>query len=274
MNLCNYTTSSWFTQIYMDYFGKINWTALPRRRILCMALLSCLLLQVHGEMPVFSEKLPAEDRRKVENGEVVIRKLGSVKDLCISTSNPCVQKAVQSMKKLKPVYIAEIIRVYPCKGNEDLPERFRGKIMDIPSYAGIPYYSEHGGKWYDLYSSAEIVSQESTRLPGGAQTETVLANLEMSPFGLIETRIESMLDRNGYYYESRNLNKLRYHDQFTCVQPQKMQSVIAIFRSGDQWILYGIGGVNAPDVFFLRNRIEISFINRIKTFCSYFFTNF
>lgn len=251
----------------MGYFGKIN-------RLLCAVLLSVCTLRAYGQTEVFSKKLPAEERRKAESGEVVIRKLGSVKDICIVSDNASVQKAVQAMKKLKPVYVAEIIRMYPYEGNEDLPERFRSKIMDIPSYAGIPYYSEHGGEWYDLYSSAEIVSKESSYLPGGIRTEKVLADLEMSPFGMIHTRIESSLDGSSYYYESRNLNKLRYHDQFTCVQPEKMQSVIAIFRDGNRWILYGIGGVNAPDVFFLRNRIEVSFINRIKTFCTYFFTNF
>ena len=50
-----------------------------------------------------------------------------------------------------------------------------------------------------------------------------------------------------------------------------MKSIIAIVKEGNSWILYGIGAVNAPDLFFLRDRIETSFMNRIKTFCSYFF---
>ena len=33
----------------------------------------------------------------------------------------------------------------------------------------------------------------------------------------------------------------------------------------------GIGGVKAPSIFFLRDRVETSFMNRIKTMCSYFF---
>ena len=57
----------------------------------------------------------------------------------------------------------------------------------------------------------------------------------------------------------------------TVVRPEKMQSFVYAFVYNDFIVLYGIGGVNAPSVFFLRERIETSFINRIKTFCKFIF---
>ncbi|MBQ5384459.1 MAG: hypothetical protein IIU46_08430, partial [Treponema sp.] len=89
-------------------------------------------------------------------------------------------------------------------------------------------------------------------------------------FGTINTTITSRKSSDSYYYVSTNDNKLKYSG-ITCVDPGKMKSIIVIVRDGNSWILYGIGAVNAPDVFFLRDRIETSFMNRIKTFCSYFF---
>ena len=47
---------------------------------------------------------------------------------------------------------------------------------------------------------------------------------------------------------------------------------ILLFKDEDNWILYGIGGVNAPKIPFFSERIEVSFINRIKTFCNFIFT--
>ena len=51
-----------------------------------------------------------------------------------------------------------------------------------------------------------------------------------------------------------------------------MVSCITVFRDGDNWILYGIGGVDALKLWFIEDRVETSFINRIKTFCNFIFT--
>ena len=50
-----------------------------------------------------------------------------------------------------------------------------------------------------------------------------------------------------------------------------MKSIVVIVRQGDSWVLYGVGAVDAPSIFFLRDRVETSFMNRIKTFCTFFF---
>ena len=163
--------------------------------------------------------------------------------------------------------MAEIIKIYPYAGNEDFIAKFKSSVMDIESYVGIPYYSERKKEWYDLYSSANIKLKNEN-----ARTSQVLADLEMSPFGIIDTQIDTITDSDYFYYESTNLNKLRYHDRFNCVGKKKMKSILTIFKSGNYWVLYGIGAVDAPDIFFIRERAEISFMNRIKTFCSYFFT--
>ena len=83
-------------------------------------------------------------------------------------------------------------------------------------------------------------------------------------------------DESVLYYETVNKNKLRYYDRFTCVKPYTMKSIITVFPSADgqSYILYALGGVDAPSIFFLRSRIETSFMNRISTFCSYFFDQF
>ncbi len=215
---------------------------------------------------IFNSRLSAADRSKLESGQVVIRNISNANELCITSQNAGAQKVISTVKALKPAYVAEVIRVYPYEGNENFIQKFSSMVMDIPSYAGIPYYSEQAEAWYDLYSSATIRSSSTT-----GNTQRVIADLVMEPFGLINTQIDTETASDYFFYVQTNLNKMRYYDKFDCVKPNKMKSVIAVFREGDNWILYGVGAVDAPSIFFLRDRVETSFRNRIRAFCQHFF---
>jgi hypothetical protein len=234
-----------------------------RKFVVASVLISAAAVFAEG---VFNSNLDKSDIQKISLGETVIKNTGSYKKMCVESDNAGVKSVKKIVSNLKPAYFAEVIKAYPYEGNENLPDEFASLVMDIPSYAGIPYYSERAEAWYDLYSSAEIKSSEKN---GG--TETVLADFEMKPFGLVNMKIISEKGADYYLYESTNLSTLRYYDKFDCVSEENMKSLIVIFRDGDRWILYGIGAVKAPSVFFLRERIDTSFMNRIKTFCSYFF---
>ena len=157
-------------------------------------------------------------------------------------------------------------RMVPYSGNENLLETLRPIILNLEDYVGIPYYSERHETYYDLYSSVDIKSFEDD-----GTTAKVNAVMEMSPFGGIDTDILLKTDESSLYYENMNLNNLKYQEGITVVKKNNMKSIITVFKVGDSWILYGIGGVKAPSIFFLRDRVELSFMNRIKTMCSYFF---
>jgi hypothetical protein len=90
----------------------------------------------------------------------------------------------------------------------------------------------------------------------------------MDPFDLTKARITIAEGEESLFYQMENQNRMKA-DGITVAKEGQMQSVIVVFRAGDHLVLYGIGGVNAPVIFFLKDRIETSFINRIKTFCQY-----
>lgn len=230
---------------------------------LFVAICACTFAQT----TTFKDNLTDQEKQQLNSGKIVIRSISSLKKVCLFSQNQALQKLFKTAKDLDPSYIAEIIQVRPYKGNENLLDNLQSIILNIPSYAGIPYYSEHAEAWYELYSSAKITSQTVD-----GQENHILADLEMEPFGIINTKIDTLRTDDYFYYESTNLNKLRYYDKFTCVSDENMKSLIVVYRDGDNWILYGIGAVDAPSVFFLRDRIETSFMNRIKTFCSYIFS--
>ena len=133
---------------------------------------------------VFNENLTAEDVKNLENGGTVIKNLSSIKKLCAEGGNPVLDSVLETARDLKPAYIAEIIKFYPVEGNEDFPQQLESLLVDVPSYAGIPYYSERAEKWYDLYSEAKIFSAQ--KIEGG---QKIRADLVMEPFDLIETEI-------------------------------------------------------------------------------------
>lgn len=214
----------------------------------------------------FNSRLSSSEKAKLENGEVLIRNIDSMKDICME-ENESTSKIIRTMKKLDPAFVAEVIQVRPYKGNEDLKEKINSSLENISDYVGIPYYSERTEKWYELYSSAQITGDKTE-----GSVRTIDCILEMSLFGKFRSMIKIEENENFYYYELKNLDKLVYHEKFTAVKPEKMYSCITLFRDGDNWVLYAIGGVDCPKIWFLKERIETSFMNRIKTFCNFIFS--
>ena len=225
----------------------------------------CALVMSASAKTSFNGNLSADEKTRLSRGEVVIVNTGNTKKICLETDNATAKELISVMKSLKPAYFAEVLQVKPYRGNEDLIERIQKELLDVEGYAGIPYYSVRHDKWYNLYDWAKIVSRSTT----AKQTQTV-ADVYMAPFGQFQADISLENRGEEILYLFSNKTKMILEEKITAAGPQKMKSGIAVFRDGDNWILYGAGGVDALSLFFLRDRIETSFINRIKSFTVYF----
>ncbi len=214
----------------------------------------------------FNSNLTAEEKQKLDSGEVLIKNIDYQKYMCLNPEeNSTCKTIVNNVKELNPKYLAEIIQIKEYKGNEDLPEKLSELLHNISDYAGIPYWSERHQKYFDLYSSAKIVSSNKEK-----NKSTIQAELQMEPFGKVNETITVEQNQTDLLYTAYNTNDLKYSG-ITCVGKNKMKIYIYLFKSNDKWILYGIGGVNAPHIPFMTERIRTSFINRIKTFCNFIF---
>ena len=237
---------------------------------LCSALLLLTFTFAAISADPFNNKLTAADREAISGGEILIKNINYEKNMCLKKGEaPLGDKLIAEIRDLNPKYLAEVIQYKPYKGNEDLPQRLEALLNNVSDYAGIPYYSVRAEEWYNLYDSAEIV--ESVERSDG---KSLKAELMMEPFDLVKEDIELYRASDSILYTAVNTNKLRYLDKFDCIWPKKMKICILLLRDGDKWILYGIGGVNAPRVPFFTERIQTSFINRINTFCSFIFKKF
>lgn len=237
--------------------------------LIVLALFSCSYLS--ADMPVLdTDSFKVEEKQDLYNGKVVIRNIGKAKYISLNPINSMAEQIISSMKDLAPSYLAEIIQIRPMDGNLDLLEQLREILERVDDYTGIPYYSVQNGTWNNLYDSAEIHSFISD-----SQTTQMNVTFTMNPFGNVNTDI--VLNMNSaaltLHYTMTNTGKVRWNNRLTCVQPQNMKTIITVFPSPDnqKLILYALGGVKAPSFFFIRNRVDTAFINRIKSFCSYVF---
>ncbi|BDC93297.1 DUF6675 family protein [Treponema bryantii] len=239
------------------------------KRIICSALF-LITLVFAGFADPFNSRLTENERAKIATGDILIKNINYEKYISLKKGEVTLgDKLLSEIHDLNPKYLAEVIQIKPYKGNEDLPQRLETILNNVPEYAGIPYYSERHDAWWDLYDSAEIV-ETIDRSDG----KTIKAKLLMEPFDIVQEDIVLTRGSDSILYSAVNTNKLRYLDKFDCIWPRKMKICILLFRDGDNWVLYGIGGVNAPRVPFFTERIQTSFINRINTFCSFIFKKF
>lgn len=230
--------------------------------------LSILLISSLSALP-FNEKLSEEEKAKVERGEIVIRNIDYTKYMSFKEgSTKKGDFLLDTVKDLKPKYLAEVIQVKPYKGNENYADVLEEMLYKVEEFTNIPYIS-NGGAEYLLYDSAEILKKTDA-----ADHTNLYVHMYMEPFGDMYQDMNIYRDNDEVLYTSKNTNKLRYLDKFDCLWPEKMLITIYLFRDGDNWVFYAVGGVNAPHIPFFTERIRKSFIRRITTFCDYIFKQF
>lgn len=220
---------------------------------------------------IFNENLTDSEKQQLLEGKVLYKNIGKASNISLIDE----KNILQPIKDLKPNYLAEIIQIVKMPDKAPFPlDRLYDILEDIPSYKGIPYFSEHNDIWVDLYSEAKINNQFDTRT-STEWVKEINAEFYMDPFETIMSNIKIHSPISSYndyvIYENTNTSTIKYRD-FTCVKPGKMKSMIYAFEYDDYIILYGVGGLNAPKVPVMSARIELSFMNRIKTFCNFVFT--
>lgn len=218
----------------------------------------------------FNSKLTEEEKQKLEAGEILIRNIDYTKNMVFSEGvSKKGDKLLQTVKEIKPKYLAEVIQIKPYKGNENFASVLEEMLYKVEDFTNIPYIS-NGGDEYLLYDSAEILEQ--TKADG---VTNLKVHMYMEPFADVYQDMNIYKDNDTeLWYTSKNTNKLRYLDKFDCLNPEKMLITIYLFRDGDNWVFYAVGGVNAPHIPFFTDRIRRSFIRRITTFCDFIFKQF
>lgn len=211
----------------------------------------------------FNSNLSSEEKERLENGEVVIKNISSVSKMCLSSSSKNAEELLSDFKELKPIYLAEVIQIKPYEGNENLCDNLSDILSNVQGYVGIPYISSGGGL-YNLYDSADIKSVSETE-----NGETVIeVDLFMEPFETIPSTISYKKSEDSLLYKNTNSEEI-YFKGFKALKKRKMLSEVVMFREDDYWIIYAAGGVDTVRVPFVETKVRNSFLNRIRTFCTF-----
>lgn len=238
-----------------------------------LPLFVLFLIATFAFADTFNANLSSEERTKLDNREVLIRNIGKARKISLNPINDTAASVINEITKLKPPYLVEIIQKVPYEGNENLLDTLKAELLNVEDYVNIPYFGERTGQWYQLYSYIEVLSKNES----ASKTEMNVKML-MSPFDIIPTALTITQTENELLYSSVNTEPVKIKDSgvkivdgMTCAKTEKMKSFVYAFRDGDSIILYGIGGVDAPNVPILKKKIDNSFINRVTTFCKYIF---
>ena len=149
---------------------------------------------------IFNSHLTEEEKKILLSGQVLIRNTKNYSNICIQQGNENAVKLMSEMKELRPNYLSEIIQIIPEDSQPDIISKINKVLSDIPSYKGIPYYSEHNKIWVDLYSDAKIIEEKSdfqNSENSPAKTIKVInADFFMEPFGTILSEIKIITFKN------------------------------------------------------------------------------
>ncbi|MBQ8014081.1 MAG: hypothetical protein IJ257_06785 [Treponema sp.] len=213
---------------------------------------------------LFNERLSEREILNLRNGEVVCNSIRKIKFARINQI-PETEQLISSVEEVNPNHLAEIIKILPYSKYENITETVATMLKDEESYTKVPFSRNDDGSIRYLYSFARIENIENDN-----ENEIITEKFCMPPLDYFTGKISSERFGNYFFYKMQNINKIRYKI-FSAVGKKKMIAVISIFRYGDNWIIYALGGVDIIRLPFIDNAIDRAFYNRIKTFCLFTF---
>lgn len=216
---------------------------------------------------IFNGNLSAADVARLRSGEILVRNIGRFDRVSLKPVNSDASRLLTILKNLKPAYLAEIIRVVPRDKGNDFMRSMTSSLEDVPAYSEIKYYSERNKVWDKLYQYVNVKSMVPS-----ANGSDISAWGEVYPFTAYGFDVHYERGDGSYYYTSLNNSPLKYRG-FTCIENGHFLTAVYAFPHEDYIIVYGVGGINAPTLPGIKERIEMAFINRVITFCTFALTS-
>ena len=216
---------------------------------------------------LFNERLTTREILALRNGEVVTNSIGKVKYARIKQI-PETEQLLSAVKEVKPNHLAEIIKILPYSGYENLTEIVSEMLKNEESYTKVPFYVDDDGDTHYLYADAKIENIEKSE-----EKEIITEKFLMRPLDYFTAEIDSEKRGTYFFYQMINTTRVRYKSFFSAIGKKKMIAVISIFRYGDNWIIYALGGVDIIKLPFIDKAVDRAFYRRIRSFCVFTFAN-
>jgi len=211
-------------------------------------------------------KISKEEKANLEQGEAIIRNVKNYRELGLSPFDNTSLALIERFSKLKPNYITELLLIIDGKEETEkysILHHLAAALADVSGYVKIPYWSVKQQTTYDLFDKMEILSR--TLINGG---ESINVIQHMEPFDDFSARYTYSLELNTLSFSGTNLQPIIYsYRNLQAVAPEGMIWELYAFIFEEKLYVYGVGGVNAFDLFGLfRDRLEPPFMGRVAAF--------
>jgi hypothetical protein len=212
---------------------------------------------------VFNGNMSPKEAETLREGNLLIKNLSSYRKVMLQPVTPEAEQLLADLRSLKPAYLAEVVLIVPVNQSESFQDVLFEKLGDVERYETIPYFSAQHKIWDVLYSFVDVLARNSS-----PTKVDVSAYGAVSPFQPYSFEVHLRRAGGALFYQIDNVSEIQLNG-YSCVGPRKFQIRLAVFPVGENLVAYGVGGVNAPYVPFLNDRIQTAFINRVSTFCTY-----
>ena len=239
--------------------------------ILVAGLLPAAASKPNRRLYPFNELISDDDLRKLEAGEIVIRNIKDRKNMCMRKGIGDYSDEILTMfNKLNPGYLAEILYMFPEEGNSDesIISQADAIFSDWPLYKEVIYTDEDTGKSKPLFPEAELVKRTD-----GYRWKSIWTHVKMDFLAPYDTELIIKTTDDTFFFSQINQEAMKYKF-VTAVKPKNMQAAICCFKFRGNWFVYALGGVKAPVIPFVRNKIDHQFIGRIEDFTVFYINRF
>ncbi|MBP5157832.1 MAG: hypothetical protein ILP18_08185 [Treponema sp.] len=211
------------------------------------------------------------DLEKLTAGEIVIRNIRDRKNMCMPRGVcPYADEILGMFTELNPGYLAEILYMFPVEGNSDasIIGQSDAIFSDWPLYKEVIYTDEDTGKSKHLFPEAELVKRTDRY-----RWKSIWTHVKMDFLAPYDTELIIKTTDDTFFFSQINQEAMKYKF-VTAVRPKNMQAAICCFKYRGNWFVYALGGVKAPVIPFVRNKIDHQFIGRIEDFTVFYINRF
>lgn len=219
----------------------------------------------------FNSLISDEELAQLEAGQIVIRNIQNRKNMCMRrgiSSYP--DELLDMFTELDPGYLAEVIYMFPAEGNSDasIIGQADAIFSDWPLYKEVIYTDEDTGKSRHLFPEAELVKRTD-----GYRWKSIWTHVKMDFLAPYDTELIIKTTDDTFFFSQINQEPMKFKF-VTAVKPKNMQAAICCFKYRGSWFVYALGGVKAPKIPFVRNKIDHQFIGRIEDFTVFYIARF
>ncbi len=239
--------------------------------LLAASMLPAAMPKISRASFPFNGLISDDDLQKLEAGEIVIRNIKDRKNMCMTRGLcPYADEILDMFTTLNPGYLAEILYMFPVEGNSDdsIIGQSDAIFSDWPLYKEVIYTDEDTGKSKHLFPEAELV-----RRTDRYRWKSIWTHVKMDFLAPYDTELIIKTTDDTFFFSQINQEAMKYKF-VTAVKPRNMQAAICCFKYRDNWFVYALGGVKAPVIPFVRNKIDHQFIGRIEDFTVFYINRF